>query len=395
MSHGRTYDEQRFSPLEAINTETVEQLGLAWFADFDTNRGQEGTPLYIDGVLYTSSAWSKVHAFDAGTGRKLWSMPVHANIVAGAISFEHAGEQYVAVSAGGPGGSDYYAPNGSRLLVFRLDGKAVLPEPVPYTPLPINPPTEAQPADLVAARKSSGPDLRLGAGAPQDTRLFRTRRARTGGLRIRVARFDPARDRLHPLLHVHLVLRHARPGLRVVVAVLQRHRHTIVRGAGLQHLGEVGHPHLEHGGAAPYRHRPLLTRTRHGRGDHARATLGFRGITDKHRDGRRHTAGGRLAHLMLHTGGQTAIGSGGDRGLGLLAHALRGGCECTRQYQHQAGGQEYVRAHGVNITAGPRPCQGPGPTRNSTRDARESSRRVQIPGMVRFCVARRWAISCT
>lgn len=73
MSIGRTYDEQRFSPLTQINTENVGRLGLAWFADFDTNRGQEATPLAIDGVLYVSTAWSKVKAYDARTGRLLWA----------------------------------------------------------------------------------------------------------------------------------------------------------------------------------------------------------------------------------------------------------------------------------------------------------------------------------
>jgi quinohemoprotein ethanol dehydrogenase len=73
LSVGRTYDEQRFSPLTQINTGNVGQLGLAWFADFDTNRGQEATPLAIDGALYVSTAWSKVMAFDARTGRLLWA----------------------------------------------------------------------------------------------------------------------------------------------------------------------------------------------------------------------------------------------------------------------------------------------------------------------------------
>ena len=36
-------------------------------AEFDTDRGQEATPLMIDGVLYTTTAWSKVFAFDAKT----------------------------------------------------------------------------------------------------------------------------------------------------------------------------------------------------------------------------------------------------------------------------------------------------------------------------------------
>ncbi|MBI4888918.1 MAG: PQQ-dependent dehydrogenase, methanol/ethanol family, partial [Acidobacteria bacterium] len=73
MSHGRTYGEQRFSPLDQITTETVGKLGLAWFADLDTRRGQEATPLVVDGVLYVTTAWSKVKAYDAATGKPLWA----------------------------------------------------------------------------------------------------------------------------------------------------------------------------------------------------------------------------------------------------------------------------------------------------------------------------------
>jgi alcohol dehydrogenase (cytochrome c)/quinohemoprotein ethanol dehydrogenase len=73
LSVGRTYDEQRFSPLGQINKDNVAKLGLAWFADFDTNRGQESTPLAIDGVLYLSTAWSKVRAYDARTGHPIWA----------------------------------------------------------------------------------------------------------------------------------------------------------------------------------------------------------------------------------------------------------------------------------------------------------------------------------
>jgi quinohemoprotein ethanol dehydrogenase len=43
----------------------VQHLGLAWYSDLDTNRGQEATPLVIDGVLYVSTAWSMVKAFAA------------------------------------------------------------------------------------------------------------------------------------------------------------------------------------------------------------------------------------------------------------------------------------------------------------------------------------------
>jgi quinohemoprotein ethanol dehydrogenase len=72
MTYGGDYNEQRYSRLTKITPDNVKKLGLKWFADYDTNLSQDGTPLYIDGVIYTSTAWSKVYAFDAVTGKTLW-----------------------------------------------------------------------------------------------------------------------------------------------------------------------------------------------------------------------------------------------------------------------------------------------------------------------------------
>lgn len=72
LSHGRTYDEQRHSPLDLINRDNVGELGLAWQFELDTDRGQEATPLVIDGVVYFTSAWSKAFAVDARTGEEVW-----------------------------------------------------------------------------------------------------------------------------------------------------------------------------------------------------------------------------------------------------------------------------------------------------------------------------------
>ena len=72
ITHGRTYGEQRFSPLERISTGTVKDLGLAWSFDLPENRGIEATPLVADGVMYTTSSWSIVRAFDAKTGELKW-----------------------------------------------------------------------------------------------------------------------------------------------------------------------------------------------------------------------------------------------------------------------------------------------------------------------------------
>ena len=73
--HGGTTNEQRFSPLAQINRDTIADLKPAWFVEFDTNRGQEATPIVVDGVLYTSTAWSKVYAVNAKTGERVSSWP--------------------------------------------------------------------------------------------------------------------------------------------------------------------------------------------------------------------------------------------------------------------------------------------------------------------------------
>ena len=72
MTHGRTFDEQYFSPLNKINDRNIDKLGLAWFIDLPTNQNIESTPLMIDGVLYVTLPWSKVMALDARSGKQLW-----------------------------------------------------------------------------------------------------------------------------------------------------------------------------------------------------------------------------------------------------------------------------------------------------------------------------------
>jgi PQQ-dependent dehydrogenase (methanol/ethanol family) len=73
LTYGRTYSEQRFSPLTEIDEETVERLGLAWSYDLGHVRALEGTPLVVDGTMYATGAWSVLYALDAKTGEPLWS----------------------------------------------------------------------------------------------------------------------------------------------------------------------------------------------------------------------------------------------------------------------------------------------------------------------------------
>jgi len=74
LTYGRTYDEQRFSPLKQINADNVGQLQLAWHVNLDAmHRAQESTPIVVDGVMYITTAWSKVLALDAASGKQLWA----------------------------------------------------------------------------------------------------------------------------------------------------------------------------------------------------------------------------------------------------------------------------------------------------------------------------------
>ena len=72
IAHGRTYEEQRFSPLSKINKESVTDLGLAWYKDMGTNRALEATPIVVDGIMFFTSTWSRVYAVEAKTGKTIW-----------------------------------------------------------------------------------------------------------------------------------------------------------------------------------------------------------------------------------------------------------------------------------------------------------------------------------
>ena len=72
LSHGRDYNEQRYSPLNQINTKTIKNLELEWSLDMGTTRGLEATPIVDNGIMFVSSTWSVVHAVDAKTGKELW-----------------------------------------------------------------------------------------------------------------------------------------------------------------------------------------------------------------------------------------------------------------------------------------------------------------------------------
>jgi len=73
LSYGRDFAESRYSPLDEINRENVNRLGLAWSWEIQGTQGRlESTPLVRDGVMYATGTWSVVFALDALTGEVKW-----------------------------------------------------------------------------------------------------------------------------------------------------------------------------------------------------------------------------------------------------------------------------------------------------------------------------------
>ena len=74
LNHGRTYDNQRFSPLDQINRRTVRRLTPVAVYQLNVHRadGLEATPIVAGGVLYVTTSHNSVLAFDLRTHARLW-----------------------------------------------------------------------------------------------------------------------------------------------------------------------------------------------------------------------------------------------------------------------------------------------------------------------------------
>jgi alcohol dehydrogenase (cytochrome c) len=79
MNH-RTYDGQRYSPLDRINKTNVKGLKLAYAVPLGGGAGEEftvATPLVEDGFLYTTDSWGVLYKIDVTSGkvgRIVWRM---------------------------------------------------------------------------------------------------------------------------------------------------------------------------------------------------------------------------------------------------------------------------------------------------------------------------------
>jgi alcohol dehydrogenase (cytochrome c) len=80
LTNHRTYDAQRYSPLDRINKDTVKNLKLAHAVAIGgtaINENLEATPLAEDGFLYLTDQWGILYKIDArfgDAGRIVWRM---------------------------------------------------------------------------------------------------------------------------------------------------------------------------------------------------------------------------------------------------------------------------------------------------------------------------------
>ena len=74
VTNGLGLQGQRYSPLDVLNTENVQELRPVWSLSFggEKQRGQESQPMVKDGVMYVTASYSRVFAVDARTGDELW-----------------------------------------------------------------------------------------------------------------------------------------------------------------------------------------------------------------------------------------------------------------------------------------------------------------------------------
>jgi len=73
LLHGRTYDNQRFSPLTQITRDNVKRLAIKTIIHTGQINSTEVTPLVVDGIMYLSTPNDHVQAYDAVSGELKWS----------------------------------------------------------------------------------------------------------------------------------------------------------------------------------------------------------------------------------------------------------------------------------------------------------------------------------
>ena len=72
LMFSRTYDAQRYSLLDQIDTDNVGSLGLSWARRMGTG-SVESIPLVHDGIMYVLAPGAVILALDATNGDEIWT----------------------------------------------------------------------------------------------------------------------------------------------------------------------------------------------------------------------------------------------------------------------------------------------------------------------------------
>jgi len=118
-----------------------------------------GTLATAGNLVFEGTAAGRFEAYRADTGEKVWSFDAQTGVMAGPVTYSVNGEQYVAVLAGWGGvfplvsGEVSFKSgrvrNVSRMLAFKLDGKASLPPLPPLEEPVLNPPASTASAAAI------------------------------------------------------------------------------------------------------------------------------------------------------------------------------------------------------------------------------------------------------
>jgi alcohol dehydrogenase (cytochrome c) len=78
LLHGRTYDNQRYSPLAQVTPDTVKSLSLVALVQTGMTASFETTPVVVNGVMYITTPVVNnkmlIMAVNAATGERLWDV---------------------------------------------------------------------------------------------------------------------------------------------------------------------------------------------------------------------------------------------------------------------------------------------------------------------------------
>ena len=109
-AYGADNGATKYSPLDQINADNVDDLRIAWtrrtvdqsildvVPDLGYGNGNRATPLMVDGILYAPNAVGLVEAFNPGTGETVWVQQPYDN---DPRSYRGAGTRGVAYWADG------------------------------------------------------------------------------------------------------------------------------------------------------------------------------------------------------------------------------------------------------------------------------------------------------